>query len=162
MLIFKQLSQINRFYWFLVHWIQQKQHIRWLQLYPTLLFFDTHMITNLSTAPVKCSHCTLFSESNTVRVAKNAVITTHRKHIENFMIEWEYCRYFLLTYSLSSALMTSHRRHSLRLSLNWSRQSLVLGSNCRRRSLTKASTNGFVALNAWYSRMGGHIEYLFK
>jgi len=60
----------------------------------------------------------------------------------------------LLTYSLSSVLMTSHRRHSLRLSLNWSRQSLVLGSSCHRRSLTKASTNGVVALNAWYSRMG--------
>ena len=29
-----------------------------------------------------------------------------------------------------------------------SRQSLVLGSNCRKRSLTKASTNGVVALNA--------------
>jgi len=48
----------------------------------------------------------------------------------------------LLTYSLSSVLMTSHRRQSLRLSLNWSRQSLVLGSSCHRRSLTKASTNG--------------------
>jgi len=59
----------------------------------------------------------------------------------------------LLTYSLSSALMTSHRRHSLRSSLNWCRQSLVLGSDCRRRSLSKASTNGIVALNAWYSRM---------
>jgi len=28
------------------------------------------------------------------------------------------------------------------------RQSLVLGNNCRRHSLTKASTNGIVALNA--------------
>jgi len=27
-------------------------------------------ITNLSTAPVKCGHCTLFSETNTARVAK--------------------------------------------------------------------------------------------
>jgi len=34
-----------------------------------------------------------------------------------------------------------------------SSQSLVLGSNCRKRSLTKASTNGVVALDAWYSRM---------
>jgi len=28
------------------------------------------MITDLSTTPVKCSHCTLFSETNTVYVAK--------------------------------------------------------------------------------------------
>jgi len=28
-------------------------------------------------------------------------------------------------------------------------QSLVLDSNCRWRSLTKTSTNGAVALNAW-------------
>jgi len=43
-----------------------------------------------------------------------------------------------------------------------SRQSLVLDSYCRRRSLTKASTNGVVALNSWYNRMGGHMEQLFK
>jgi len=35
------------------------------------------MITNLSTAPVNCSHCTLFSETNTVRVA----IPPHCKHL---------------------------------------------------------------------------------
>jgi len=34
------------------------------------------------------------------------------------------------------------------------RQLLVLGSNCCRLSLTKASTNGVVALNVWYSTMG--------
>jgi len=34
---------------------------------------------------------------------------------------------FLLTYWLSSAFMTSHRRHSLHLSLKSNRQSLVLG-----------------------------------
>jgi len=41
-----------------------------------------------------------------------------------------------------------------------SRQSLMLGSNCRRRSLTKASTNGVVALNAWYSRMGPYRTFV--
>jgi len=41
-----------------------------------------------------------------------------------------------------------------RLSLNLSRQSLVPGSKCRRRSLTKASANGVVALNAWYTQRG--------
>jgi len=70
-------------------------------------------ITNLSTAPVKCSHCTLFSETNTVRFAKqNGAITPHRKHLEisailplnsvmefsswklHDRIEWQYCRYF--------------------------------------------------------------------
>ena len=45
---------------------------------PILVFFGTlnpeetshQKITNLSTAPVKCSHCTLFSETNIVRVTK--------------------------------------------------------------------------------------------
>ena len=41
-----------------------------------------------------------------------------------------------------------------RLSPNWSRQSLMLGRNCRSRLLTEASTNGVVALSAWYIRMG--------
>ena len=41
-----------------------------------------------------------------------------------------------------------------RLSPNWSRQSLMLGSNCRSCLLTEASTNGVVALSAWYSKMG--------
>jgi len=41
-----------------------------------------------------------------------------------------------------------------RLSPNWSRQSLMLGRNYRSRLLTKASTNGVVALSAWYIRMG--------
>jgi len=68
---------------------------------------------------------------------------------------------FLLTYSLLCALMASHRCHSLRLSLNWSRQLLVLGSNCSRHSLTKASPNGAVALNAWYSRMGPYRTFVW-
>jgi len=45
------------------------------------------MITNLSTTPVKCSHCTLFSETNTVRVAKKGAILPHRKHLENCVAE---------------------------------------------------------------------------
>ena len=45
------------------------------------------MITNLSTAPVICGHCTLFSETNTARVAKNRTIPPHRKHLENSMTE---------------------------------------------------------------------------
>jgi len=105
------------------------------------------MITNLSTAPVKCSHCAWL---------KNGAIPPHSKHLENSMTELSgsIAGIFLLSYSLSSALMTSHQRHSLHLSLNYSRQLLVLGSNCCRRSLTKVSTNGVVALNAWYSKMG--------
>jgi len=30
----------------------------------------------------------------------------------------------------------------------------MLGRNCRSRLLTEASTNGVVALSAWYRRMG--------
>ena len=87
---------------------------------------------------------------------ENGAILPHCKHLENPMtkLSGSIADISLLTYSLSSALMTSHWRHSWRLSLNWSEQSLVLGSKCRRRSLTKASMNGVVALNAWYSRMG--------
>jgi len=54
------------------------------------------MITNLSTAPVKCSQCTLFSETNTVRGAKKrghpaSPQTPWKLHDQ---IESEYCRYF--------------------------------------------------------------------
>ena len=86
---------------------------------------------------------------------KNGVIPPHRKHLENSMTELSeiIADIFLLTYLLSSALMTSHRRYSVRLSLKWSRKSLVFGSNCHRRSLTKAST---MSLSPWVcnSRMG--------
>jgi len=78
------------------------------------------MITNLSTAPVKCNHCTLFNETNTVHLAKKWAIPPHRKHLQNSMIELSgsITDTFLLTYWLLSALMTSNRRHSLQLSLN--------------------------------------------
>jgi len=61
-------------------------------------------------APVKCSHCTLFSETNTVHVAKNVVIALHRKHLQNSTTELSesIVDIFLLTYSLSSPFMTSH------------------------------------------------------
>jgi len=55
------------------------------------------MATHLSTAPVKCSHCTLFSETSTVRVPKKhdhpaSPQTPWKLHDRN---EWEYCKYFL-------------------------------------------------------------------
>jgi len=58
------------------------------------------MITNLSTTPVKCCHCTLFSETNTVRVAKKGAIPPHRKHLENSVTELSGSTTdtFLLTY----------------------------------------------------------------
>ena len=58
------------------------------------------MITNLSTTPVKCSHCTLFTETKTVRVAKKWAIPPHRKHLENSVTELSgsITDTFLLTY----------------------------------------------------------------
>jgi len=55
------------------------------------------MITNLSTAHVKCNHCTLFIETNTVHVAKKrghlaSPQTPWKLHDR---IEWEYYRYSL-------------------------------------------------------------------
>jgi len=51
---------------------------------------------------------------------KNGAIPPHRKHLENSMTELSesITDILLLTYSLSSALMTSHQRHSLRQQLS--------------------------------------------
>jgi len=47
------------------------------------------MITNLSTTPVECSHCTFFvwNQHCAYVVAKNRTIQNHRKHLENSMTE---------------------------------------------------------------------------
>jgi len=62
------------------------------------------MITNSSTAPVKCSHCTLFSETNTVRVAKKPGHPASPQTPWNSMTELSgsIADIFLLTYSLWS------------------------------------------------------------
>jgi len=63
------------------------------------------MITNLSTASVKCSHYTLFSETNTRVAKKTGPSTVGQSHLTantlrtHDRIEWEYCRYFLATHS---------------------------------------------------------------
>jgi len=60
------------------------------------------MITNLSTAPAKCSHRTWFSETNNVCVAKRRGYPTSPQTPWKLhdWIEWEYCRYFLAYLSI--------------------------------------------------------------
>jgi len=123
------------------------------------------MITNLSTAPVKCSHCTLFSETNTVYVwlkrGHPASPQTPWKLLDR--TEWDYYRYFLayllIIVCFDDVTPTSQFTSIAEIEAG-NRYSLVLGSNCRRRSLTKASTNGVVTLNAWYSRMGPYRTFV--
>jgi len=86
----------------------------------------------------------------------------HRKHLENSMTELSesIADIFLLTCSLLSALMTSHRRDSLRLSL---KQAIV--------SAWQQLSQAFIdnSINKWRRRLecviqqnGDHIEHLFK
>ena len=111
------------------------------------------MITNLSTAPVKCSHCTLFNETNTVHMTKNGAIQLHCKYLENSMTELSgsMADIFLLTYSLSSALMTSQFT-----SISELKQAIVSAWQQLLQAFTDKSINEWRRRLecVWYSRMG--------
>jgi len=83
------------------------------------------MSTHLSTARVKCNHCTLLSETNTLRMAKKrghpaSAQTPWKLHD---WIEWEYCRYFLAYLLIIVCFYNVTPMSHLCLLLNWSRQS---------------------------------------
>jgi len=94
---------------------------------------------------------------------KNGAISPHRKHAENSMTELSgsIADIFLLAYSLSSALMASHRRSFL--SIAELKQAIVSAWQQLSQAFIDKSINKWRRrLECVVQRNGGHIEHLFK
>jgi len=93
---------------------------------------------------------------------KNRAIPPHRKCLENSMTELSgsISDIVLFTYSLSSALMTSHRRSFT--SIAELKQAIVSAWQQLSQAFIDKSISEWRCLECVVQQNGGHIEHLFK